>query len=72
MHQNYKWLHQKQLLSQLERWGKNIQDRIEWQRKKIDEEPTSEEDDKSVKEPQYREPLDLLKRKLHKMARYDY
>ena len=72
IHHHFKWLDDKEWLTKLERWEQNIQARVEMHRKKIDEEPLSEEDKKSVDENPYKEILNLLKKKLHRMARYDY
>ena len=68
----FKWLNDKVLQARIERWEENIQRRIEATRKRIDEEPRSEEDQNATKENPHDGILDDLKNRLRKMARYDY
>lgn len=72
MHKSFKWIDDKELQSILEKWEKNIQARIRATRKKIEEEPLSEEDQKAIKENPYGEILGDLKQRLRKLARYNY
>ncbi|MCL4518420.1 MAG: hypothetical protein M1587_04410 [Thaumarchaeota archaeon] len=89
IHHNYKWLDDKQLLSKLEKWEKEIQNRVENQSKWLDEKEVvsklnedekkkylrdrvEEHRDDDIDEYLYRGILDLLKKKLRAMARYDY